>query len=229
MIWVVALAICAASSLVPAVAQRQPALDTTALPAEKLAALLDSDSGARVAAPLVSPEGYVRTLSQTYNRDLNQPTGELRSSRATLPAQYDLRDQGLVTGVKFQNPWGNCWTFSALSALEGNVLLQYQNAGRTLPAADYSERHLSWFAFTPENGEGSYAVGVTGLYFRNSIGYFALAFIGCMPWVQWIKNKAPISDRAKNIMGQVCIVAVFVIACCVTVDSNYNPFIYFNF
>ena len=159
LIWVVALAVCAASSLVPAAAQRQTNLDKTALPAEKLAALLDTDSGARVAEPLVSPEGYVRTLSQTYNRDIAQSAWELRAGRATLPSQYDLREQGLVTGVKFQNPWGNCWAFSTLSALEGNVLLQYQNAGRTLPAADYSERHLSWFAYTPENGEGSYAVG----------------------------------------------------------------------
>lgn len=26
----------------------------------------------------------------------------------TLPAKYDLRDFGVVTPVKFQNPWGTC-------------------------------------------------------------------------------------------------------------------------
>lgn len=57
-----------------------------------------------------------------------------------FPEKYDLRDQGLVTDVKFQNPWGTCWAFGAVSSLESNALLQ----GVSDP--DYSEKSLVWFS-----------------------------------------------------------------------------------
>ena len=40
-----------------------------------------------------------------------------------LPAAYDARDYGLVTTVKNQGRYGTCWAFSAIAALESNVLL----------------------------------------------------------------------------------------------------------
>ncbi|MFW5820418.1 MAG: C1 family peptidase, partial [Bacteroidota bacterium] len=35
-----------------------------------------------------------------------------------LPTSYDLRDSGLITPVKDQNPLGSCWTFSSIGAIE---------------------------------------------------------------------------------------------------------------
>lgn len=55
-----------------------------------------------------------------------------------LPSQYDLRDGGYVTDVKFQNPWGACWAFSAVASMESNALTQ----GAVNP--DYSEKNLVW-------------------------------------------------------------------------------------
>ena len=57
-----------------------------------------------------------------------------------FPEKYDLRDHGLVTDVKFQNPWGTCWAFGAVGSLESNALLQ----GVSDP--DYSEKSLVWFS-----------------------------------------------------------------------------------
>ncbi len=57
-----------------------------------------------------------------------------------FPEKYDLRDQGRVTSVKFQDPWGTCWAFGAAASLESNALSQ----GGIDP--DYSEKALIWFS-----------------------------------------------------------------------------------
>lgn len=82
----------------------------------------------------------------------------------TLPAVFDLRDRGVVTPVKLQNPFGTCWGFSAIAASETSILsslgMTYEEAG-----LDLSEHHLTWFVRThledeesPQNGEGIYMV-----------------------------------------------------------------------
>ena len=45
--------------------------------------------------------------------DGNAQVGDM-SAQAVLPGTYDLRSEGLVTPVKFQNPWGSCWAFPGL-------------------------------------------------------------------------------------------------------------------
>lgn len=57
---------------------------------------------------------------------------------AALPQKYDLRDEGMVTDVKFQNPWGTCWAFGAVASIESSALMQ----GAKDP--DYSEKNLIW-------------------------------------------------------------------------------------
>ncbi|WP_218958892.1 lectin like domain-containing protein [Eggerthella guodeyinii] len=71
-----------------------------------------------------------------------------RSSEA-LPPTYDLRDEGLVTPVKLQNPWGTCWSFGAIAACETSIMSELgwnADAGQVL---DLSELHTAWFAYTP--------------------------------------------------------------------------------
>ena len=47
------------------------------------------------------------------------------SLQAELPAKYDLRDEGLVTPPKLQNPWGSCWAFAGITAAETSILSAY--------------------------------------------------------------------------------------------------------
>lgn len=83
-----------------------------------------------------------------------------------LPEKYDLRDQGLVTPVKDQSPWGTCWSFGTIAASESGILSsmgltteQYKEKyGEDL---DLSEKHLAWFSanglpFLNEYPEGQY-------------------------------------------------------------------------
>ncbi len=53
----------------------------------------------------------------------------------TVPAQYDLRNFGKVTGVKDQEAIGACWAFSTLGAIESALLPREKH--------DFSEDHLS--------------------------------------------------------------------------------------
>lgn len=68
--------------------------------------------------------------------------------QAELPTAYDMRDYGLVTPVKLQNPWGSCWAFGGTAAAESSLLSAY---GTTYAESglDLSERHLVYFAQHP--------------------------------------------------------------------------------
>ncbi|MBP3884600.1 MAG: hypothetical protein J6D54_06655 [Olsenella sp.] len=86
----------------------------------------------------------------------------------SLPASFDLRDvdgRCYVTPVKFQNPFGTCWGFAAMSAAETSVLGSHladdPNAYKTL---DFSEKQLAYFAqshiddpASSQNGEGMFS------------------------------------------------------------------------
>ena len=93
-----------------------------------------------------------------------QPEPEPEPGPGDYPATFDLRDEGAVTSVKVQNPWGTCWAFSALASLESSVLKDGGSFEGDEP--DYSERQLAWVGRTTvgdetdsaQAGEGSYSV-----------------------------------------------------------------------
>ena len=80
-----------------------------------------------------------------YNFSSEDDAVRLQTASEVLPAQYDLRDSGVVTPVKFQNPWGTCWGFSAIAASETSILSE---KGQTYAETglDLSERQLAYFA-----------------------------------------------------------------------------------
>lgn len=103
----------------------------------------------------------------TLNRGLTDPFSFEEKAdlpdKSEMPAKYDLRDKGFVTPVKFQNPWGTCWGFAAISAAETSIL---SDMGKTYDETklDLSERHLAWFSLThisdpedPQCGEGHWS------------------------------------------------------------------------
>lgn len=82
--------------------------------------------------------------------------------RTDFPEVFDLRDYGVVTPVKQQNPFGTCWGFSAIAASETSIL---SSSGQTYEETglDLSEHHLTYFTRTaiddpedPQFKEGSY-------------------------------------------------------------------------
>lgn len=55
----------------------------------------------------------------------------------SLPATYDARTQGQVSSIKNQNPWGTCWIFTTMGAMESSLLSQEYYSD-----VDLSEYHL---------------------------------------------------------------------------------------
>lgn len=68
--------------------------------------------------------------------------GGPRKAAANLPAAYDARTAGVITGVKDQGITGACWAFSTMATLESAAI----SDGYADLTADYSEAHLAWFA-----------------------------------------------------------------------------------
>ncbi len=74
-----------------------------------------------------------------------------------LPAKFDLRDvDGVcyVPEIRSQDPFGTCWSFGAVAAAEISIAYQlgidFNTASDFEKAAiDLSEKHLSWFSYTP--------------------------------------------------------------------------------
>ncbi len=97
------------------------------------------------------PKGYIpspvdRTHLGYIPQELNSKIVNL-----SLPSKYDLRDYGRLTPVKNQNPYGTCWSFASLGALESNALTQ------GLGTYDLSELHQAWFVYKdPRPGHSFY-------------------------------------------------------------------------
>ena len=94
-----------------------------------------------------------------------------------MPSKYDLRDvqvkgSGIVPPVRFQNPFGTCWSFGAIAAAETSILGSglTQDDGYTAETFNLSEKHLAYFTFSsledpedPQKGEGyHFSVSVPG-------------------------------------------------------------------
>lgn len=100
----------------------------------------------------IAPGGITQTAYwRSYAERLPAAAGgEMRA--APLPRAYDLRDKGLCTTVKDQNPWGTCWAFGTLSSLESNILVEEGAFGGGMQALpDYSEHQLAWFAYEQQD------------------------------------------------------------------------------
>ncbi|MCQ2796171.1 MAG: hypothetical protein MJ213_02530, partial [Bacilli bacterium] len=93
------------------------------------------------------------------------------SALKDYPASFDLRKvdtnndgkfENYVTGVKFQNPFGSCWSFGATAAAETSILydLKQEAIVNNKDTINLSEHHTAWYAYTPlpqthvQGGEG---------------------------------------------------------------------------
>ena len=111
------------------------------------------------------------------------PAEEATVQDSVLPVKFDLRDRGVVTPVKWQNPWGSCWSFGGIAAAESSILSTMgmtcdQYRAMTGHDFDLSEKHLIWYALHPvteatnaaQAGEGLYPNGIEGRHAAYSAG-----------------------------------------------------------
>lgn len=112
------------------------------------------------------PFAWADTIVLTTGQDKTTQT------QASLPEKYDARDANLISPVRLQDPWGTCWAFGSLAAMEANLVLQ----GLAEPGVQLSARHLIHFAGTPvgesagvQAGEGQHAIeDLIALYGDNA-------------------------------------------------------------
>lgn len=83
--------------------------------------------------------------------DIAEPVldGELRARSSYQGIErFDLRDKGLVTGVKNQGEDGTCWAFTTIAMAEASMLKERADL---LDVLDLSEGHLAYFFYNRED------------------------------------------------------------------------------
>jgi len=117
---------------------------------------------------------------------------------AELPEAYDAREHGKVTSVKRQNPWGNCWSFAAISALESSLISDGYDAN-----IDLSEYHMNYYCYQsvtdPLNGTAGdgFTYGGTLENFLEAGGNILVSFHALANWVGAVEEEVtgyPTSD-----------------------------------
>ena len=100
-----------------------------------------------------------------------------------LPEKFDLREEGIVTPVKDQNPWGTCWSFATMALLESSWKAQHS---QTL---DLAEHHLAYFvkntgydALDNSNDDTIEVTSTNNSYYLNSGGNLLSATTKLMNW-----------------------------------------------
>lgn len=93
---------------------------------------------------------YVDAQGHPVSLRLSRKPSSSRKKAANLPSSYDSRECGLVTSIKDQGVTGSCWAFAAIKALESSSISQGLSEQ---DHTDYSENHLSWYAYHPVTDE----------------------------------------------------------------------------
>lgn len=79
-------------------------------------------------------------------------------ARTGLPPSFDLRQSGRVSAVRDQNPFGTCWTFAVMGAMESNLRTQ------GVTGVDLSEAQLAYFC-----GAGLYRLESMESYLEDEL------------------------------------------------------------
>lgn len=81
-----------------------------------------------------------------------------RMEKTGFPSSYSLADRNELPAVRNQGQWGTCWAHAAICSIESNMI---KKGLADSADADYSERHLSYFAHRRDeslgDGENNYS------------------------------------------------------------------------
>ena len=92
-----------------------------------LAASAQPEEGLLGLAPSIFDSSYLANLN----------ISRVRGVGTSYPQKYDLRDQGWLTPIRNQEPYGTCWAFATYSSMESS-LLKFEGK-----AFDFSENNLA--------------------------------------------------------------------------------------
>ena len=158
-----------------------PADDAASLEGKGTQGNVPKDSGNDVVTKAVAPDDALTGDDLTDDADTEKTESEAlvgQSAGVSLkpdeyPSRFDLRDLGVVTPVKSQDPWGTCWAFAATAASESSILIKM---GKTYAETglDLSERYLAWYSAqqVTENISSSQAGEGLHLYDENPNNIF---------------------------------------------------------
>ena len=126
----------------------------------------------------ITQDELQHAAQNTSLRSVKQPainapkvdTKELTKGYSVDSQKFDLRDvngKSYSTPVRSQAPFGTCWSFATIAAIESSILGAGLNGADGKPATaetlDLSEKQLAWFSAralndpsSPQNGEGQF-------------------------------------------------------------------------
>lgn len=121
------------------------------------------------AAPASAAEATPETAAQTTFEAAPESDSDLNylndgwaalsaRARTGLPPSFDLRQSGRVSAVRDQNPFGTCWTFAVMGAMESNLRTQ------GVTGVDLSEAQLAYFC-----GAGLYRLESLESYLEDEL------------------------------------------------------------
>lgn len=117
-------------------------------------AAADVRQDGRVYVPL---EILVKEFGYSWQWDIekNMLTAQDQSADdGKMPYRYDLREKGRTAQIKDQGPYGTCWAFAALTALESALLPEIQQQ----LSVDHMDRNNSFTSTTKDGGQYTMAM-----------------------------------------------------------------------
>lgn len=99
----------------------------------------EEQAAQRALAPENLPDLEVLELPTHYDvsQDIYRPAFYAEESA------YDAREEGILTPVRNQSPYGTCWAFATIGTMETSLIKQ----GADPDTLDLSERHLAYFTY----------------------------------------------------------------------------------